>query len=92
LSQADFSAKATSWFESMTATIEQKYRPPLVKLIKARYTTLAVFIGMLILAVGFVMGPYVKTVFFSNMSYDFIMAQLEMVDDTSPAQVAKLVE
>jgi multidrug efflux pump subunit AcrB len=72
--------------------VEQKYRPLLVKSIKARYTTLSVFIGMLILAVGFVMGPYVKTVFFPNMSSDFIMAQLEMVDGTSPAQVVKVVE
>ena len=72
--------------------VEHKYRPLLVKSIKARYTTLALFVGMLILAVGFVMGPYVKTVFFPNMSSDFIMAQLEMADGTSPAQVVKVVE
>lgn len=72
--------------------VENKYRPLLVKSIKARYTTLALFIGMLILAVGFVMGPYVKTVFFPTISTGFIMAQLEMADGTSPDQVVKVVE
>jgi multidrug efflux pump subunit AcrB len=78
--------------EGLKVFIEQKYRPLLIKSIKARYTTLAIFVGMLILAVGFVLGPYVKTVFFPNMSTDFIMAQVEMVDGTSPAQIVKVVE
>ena len=72
--------------------IEHKYRPFLIKSIKARYTTLAVFISMLILATGFVMGPYIKTVFFPSMSTNFIMAQVEMVDGTSPARAVKVVE
>ena len=72
--------------------VEHKYRPLLIKSINARYTTLALFIAMLILAIGFVMGPYVKTVFFPNMSTDFIRAQVEMVDGTSSAQVVKVVE
>ena len=72
--------------------IEHKYRPLLIRSIKARYTTLAVFISMLILAAGFVMGPYIKTVFFPSMSTDYIRAQVEMVDGTSPAQVVKVVE
>ncbi|MCS5582356.1 MAG: efflux RND transporter permease subunit, partial [Pseudomonadales bacterium] len=72
--------------------VEHKYRPLLIKSINARYTTLAVFISMLILALGFVMGPYIKTVFFPSMSTDFIMAQVEMVDGTSPARVVKVVE
>jgi multidrug efflux pump subunit AcrB len=72
--------------------VEHKYRPLLIKSINARYTTLAVFISMLILATGFVMGPYIKTVFFPSMSTDHIRAQVEMVDGTSPARVVKVVE
>ncbi|MBT7725658.1 MAG: efflux RND transporter permease subunit, partial [Gammaproteobacteria bacterium] len=72
--------------------VEHKYRPLLIKSINARYTTLAVFISMLILATGFVMGPYIKTVFFPSMSTDYIRAQVEMVDGTSPARVVKVVE
>jgi multidrug efflux pump subunit AcrB len=72
--------------------VEHKYRPLLIKSIDARYTTLAVFISMLILATGFVMGPYIKTVFFPSMSTDYIRAQVEMVDGTSPARVVKVVE
>ncbi|MDG1231932.1 MAG: efflux RND transporter permease subunit, partial [Pseudomonadales bacterium] len=72
--------------------VEHKYRPILIKSINARYTTLAVFISMLILATGFVMGPYIKTVFFPSMSTDYIRAQVEMVDGTSPARVVKVVE
>ena len=71
---------------------EHKYRPLLIKSINARYTTLAVFISMLILSTGFVMGPYIKTVFFPSMSTDHIRAQVEMVDGTSPARVVKVVE
>lgn len=78
--------------DRLTYVVEHHYRPLLIKSIKARYTTLALFIGMLILALGFVMGPYVKTVFFPSMSTDFIMAQVEMVDGTSPAQAVKVVE
>ena len=52
--------------------VEHKYRPLLIKSINARYTTLAVFISMLILATGFVMGPYIKTVFFPSMSTDYL--------------------
>ena len=72
--------------------VEHKYRPLLIKSINARYTTLAVFISMLILSTGFVMGPYIKTVFFPSMSTDHIRAQVEMVDGTSPARVVKVVE
>ena len=72
--------------------IQQQYQPFLIKSIKARYLTLSIFIGMLILAVGFVMGPYVKTVFFPSISTDFIRGQIEMVDGTSPSQVVKVVE
>lgn len=78
--------------DRLTYVVEHYYRPLLIKSIKARYTTLALFIGMLILALGFVMGPYVKTVFFPSMSTDFIMAKVEMVDGTSPAQAVKVVE
>ena len=72
--------------------VQQKYRPLLIRSIKARYTTLAVFISMLILAIGFVMGPFIKTVFFPSMSTDFISARVEMIDGTSPARVVKVVE
>lgn len=72
--------------------IQQKYRPLLIRSIKARYTTLAAFIGMLILAIGFVMGPFIKTVFFPSLSTDFISARVEMIDGTSPARVVKVVE
>lgn len=72
--------------------IQQQYQPLLVKAIEARYLTLSVFVGMLILAMGFVMGPYIKTVFFPVMSTDFIRGEIEMVDGTSPAQVIKVVE
>lgn len=72
--------------------IQQKYRPLLIRSIKARYTTFAAFIGMLILAIGFVMGPFIKTVFFPSLSTDFISARVEMIDGTSPARVVKVVE
>ena len=68
------------------------YKPLLTKAIEARYTTISIFLGMLILALGYVMSPYIKTVFFPNMTSDFIMAQVEMVEGTASKQVVRVSE
>ncbi len=74
-------------------TIRMKYYKPLLTVaLKQRYITAALFLAMLILATGFVVGPYVRTVMFPSMSTDFIMARVELVDGASPAQVVKVVK
>ncbi len=68
------------------------YKPFLIRCLEARYTTISAFIAMLVLALGVVMSPYVKTVFFPNMTTDFIMAKVEMIEGTAPAQVVDVTE
>ncbi len=68
------------------------YKPWLIKALDARYTTVSIFVGLLILSIGFISGPYIRTVFFPNMTTDFISAEIEMVEGTAPAQTIKVVE
>lgn len=68
------------------------YKPFLVKCLEARYTTISVFIAMLILSLGIVTSPYIKTVFFPDMTNDFVRAKIEMVDGTAPAQIVSVTE
>ena len=72
--------------------ITDYYEPILLRAIEQRYITLSIFLGMLILALGFISGPYVRTVFFPNMSSNYIAAQVEMVEGSSPAQTARVVQ
>jgi multidrug efflux pump subunit AcrB len=83
--QADFAT-------GLKRFIQNVYQPLLIKSIEARYTTISIFLAMLILALGFVASPYIKTVFFPNMTSDFIMAKVEMVEGTAPKQVVKVSE
>ena len=78
--------------DGLKQLIQDYYQPFLIKCLAARYTTISVFVAMLILAFGFIMSPYVKTVFFPNMTSDFLMAQIEMVEGTAPAQVVEVTE
>ena len=68
------------------------YEPFLLRAIRQRYITVSVFLGMLILALGFIIGPYVRTVFFPNMSMQYIGAQIELVEGSSTSQAVKVVQ
>jgi multidrug efflux pump subunit AcrB len=78
--------------EDLKAFVRDYYQPFLVKCLHARYTTVSVFLAMLIVAFGFIMSPYIKTVFFPNMTSDFLMAQVEMVEGTAPTQVVEVTK
>ena len=72
--------------------IHNIYRPFLTRCLEARYTTISVFLAMLILALGLVFSPYVRTVFFPNMTADFVSARVEMIEGTASAQTVKVAE
>ncbi len=72
--------------------IHNYYEPILHRVIEQRYTTVSVFVGMLLLALGFIMGPYINVAFFPNMTSDYIGAQVELIEGSSPAQAVKVVE
>ncbi|RZQ57160.1 acriflavin resistance protein [Pseudidiomarina tainanensis] len=54
------------------------YQPFLKKCLHYRYTTLAAFIGLFILAIGLIAGGTVRWVFFPNIPSDFIQANVTM--------------
>ncbi|MBS3743584.1 MAG: efflux RND transporter permease subunit [Wenzhouxiangellaceae bacterium] len=66
--------------------VDRFYLPSLGVLLRNRYITLASFIGVLVLSIGFIAGPFMRVVFFPDVAGDFMRVDLEMNDGT-PAYV-----
>ena len=77
--------------EGLHHVIHHIYEPNLLRAIEQRYITVSIFVAMLILALGYVMGPYISVVFFPNMSSDYIGARVELIEGSSPAQAVKVI-
>lgn len=77
--------------DAMRRGVKNYYQPLLHRAIEHRYTTTAIFLGSLILALGFTLGPYVRTVMFPDLSADFAMAQIELMEGSSSAQTVRVV-
>jgi len=82
-------ARKDDWLRRFIANV---YRPLLVKAIRHRYLTMAIFIATLILAVGVVAGGLVRYVFFPEMGSDYISATVEMTEGVSEARVIEIVD
>lgn len=72
--------------EGLYRFVDRWYLPALGVMLRNRYITLASFIAALILAIGFVAGPYMRVVMFPSIAGDFIIAELQMNEGT-PAYV-----
>jgi len=72
--------------EGIKKFIHQSYAPFLAKTIRNRYTTVSVFIAMLILTVGLFGGGLVRFVFFPSIPSDFMFASFELEPGSSLAQ------
>ncbi len=62
--------------------VEEKYQVVVRIAVANRYTTVAFFVGLLILIVGFVAGGQVRVVFPPEMEAEAIVVELRMVDGT----------
>ncbi|MGM0524729.1 MAG: efflux RND transporter permease subunit [Pseudomonadota bacterium] len=71
--------------------VTTKYRPFLKKCLHYRYTTLASFIGLLILMIGLISGGIVRWVFFPDIPSDFIRANVEMQPGSSEERTIEVV-
>ena len=71
--------------------IDRRYKPSLDLAIRHRYTTLAVFLGLLILTVSLVLGGKVRYVFFPEVEEDMLGANLELYDGAPESLVADVV-
>lgn len=72
--------------EGIKTFINNKYAPFLAKAVRNRYTTVAVFMAMLILTVGLFGGGIVRFVFFPNIPSDFMIASFELEPGSLPEQ------
>lgn len=72
--------------ESLYRFVDWFYLPSLDVMLRNRYTTLAAFVGALILAIGFTLGPFMRVVLFPDNVGDFLQVDLEMNEGT-PAYV-----
>ena len=72
--------------------IERRYKPMLDVAIRNRYTTLAVFLALLILTFSLVIGGKVRYVFFPEVEQDMLAANLELYDGAPESLVTSVVE
>jgi multidrug efflux pump subunit AcrB len=66
--------------------IERRYQPLLERALRHVGTTLALFVAMLLVVIGLIMGGALRFVFFPDIPSDFIQVQLSLNDGTAPAQ------
>jgi len=75
------------WFsEGLHRFVQRFYMPALKVLLRNRYITLASFVAVLVLSIGFIAGPFMRVVFFPDIAGDFMEVDLEM-NEGVPAYV-----
>ena len=72
-------------------TVAQRYKPLLDKAIRHRYTTLALFVGLLLLAIGFVAGGQVRYLFFPEVEGNLLSASFELHEGAPEARSREVV-
>ena len=68
------------------------YRPLLETCIRSRYTTLASFVGVLILSIGLIYGGIIRVVFLPEIPSDFIQINVTMVDGSPERQTREVID
>jgi multidrug efflux pump subunit AcrB len=68
--------------EGLHHFVDDVYAPFLNRALRHRYLTLSVFVSMLILSIGLIAGGILRTVFFPDLTSDFLQVQLEMNEGT----------
>ncbi|SQH75431.1 AcrB/AcrD/AcrF family protein [Shewanella benthica] len=72
--------------------IHHKYRHFLERCIKQRYNVVAIFIGVLILAIALVVSGKIRMVTMPDLPSDFIQVHLEMDEGSSETNTLKVVK
>lgn len=69
--------------------INTRYRKILNRTMEHRYVTLAIFVALLIISVGFTLGGWVRFVFFPNIPSDYFMLELKMAEGIPLAETKR---
>ena len=77
--------------EKLDSFIHNVYKPNLEKALIARYNTMAIFVAILILSIGLIVGSFVKLEVFPNIPSDFIQGNITMVDGSAAHQRNKAI-
>jgi multidrug efflux pump subunit AcrB len=72
--------------EGLHHFVDDHYVPLLNKALKRRYLTLSIFISLLILSVGLLLGGILRFVFFPDITADFLQVELQMNEGTPAKQ------
>ena len=72
--------------------IDRRYKPLLGFAIQHRYTTLAVFVGLLMVTISIVVGGKVRYIFFPEVEQDTLAANLELYDGAPESLVTRVVK
>jgi multidrug efflux pump subunit AcrB len=72
--------------EGLHHFVDDHYAPLLNKALKRRYLTLSIFISLLILSVGLLLGGILRFVFFPDITADFLQVELQMNEGTPAKQ------
>ena len=70
--------------------VQNRYQPFLARCVAHRWTTLAVFVALLLLSAGFAAGGQLRFVFFPNLADDFVRARIELAEG-APEELAAQV-
>ena len=82
----------SSWIDArLKRLIDHSYVPMLGRAIAHRYTTMAIFLALLLLTVGIVVGGKVRFVFFPEVDSDFVMATVDLVEGAPESLIQDVV-
>ncbi len=71
--------------------IREVYEPLLARAIEFRYTTVALFLSMIIVSTGLVGGGLVRMVFFPEMESDYVSGSLELQDGVPESMAVGII-
>jgi len=78
--------------EGLHTFVDRYYSPFLARCLKRRYLTLSVFISMLILSIGLLVGGILRSVFFPDITADFLQVELLMNEGTPAARTHEALQ
>ena len=78
--------------DKLNSLVARYYKPFLETCIKNRYTTLASFVGMLILSLGLIGGGIIRVVFLPEIPSDFIQVSVTMVEGSPEEQTSNTLD
>ncbi|GJM10884.1 MAG: acriflavin resistance protein [Lysobacteraceae bacterium] len=76
----------------MESFVARYYQPALDSALRYRYATFMLFLAAMVMAIGLLWGGQVRSVFFPNLTADFIQAELRMAEGTPVSETRAALE